>query len=692
VGNETPLDEVRNIGIIAHIDAGKTTTTERILYFTGRTYKVGNVDEGNTVMDWMVQERERGITITSAVTSCFWKNFMINIIDTPGHVDFTAEVERSLRVLDGAVVIFSAVEGVEAQSETVWRQAGRHKVPRLIYINKMDRLGAAFQDAIDSIKERLNAKPLVVEIPMGEEDEFYGVIDLVEMKAYIFNDPSGETFSVSDVPSEYYEESRKAYEELVESVADIDEEALHEYLNTGSLKKDLLKQAIRRATISSLAYPVYLGSSFRNKGIQMLLDGVCDYLPSPLDRNKINGKTLEGEEISLSPNPEGPLAALVFKVVADPYAGILSFVRVYSGTLEKGSYVLNASTGEKQRISRLLRLHANKKEDVDVIMAGDLGAIVGVKGAITGHTISSISKPIILEQIEFPEPVVSVSIEPKTRIDQDKLSAALAKFAIEDPTFKIKFDEDTSETIISGMGELHLEIIVDRLLREYNVEARVGKPQVAYKEAISKGTKAEGKYIRQTGGHGQYGHVVLSVSPLDIGKGIIFEDKTKGGIIPKDFIPAVQEGAIEASENGPILGFPLSGVLVGLVDGSYHPIDSSELAFKIAASKAFRDAVAKADPYLLEPIMSVEVVSPLSFLGEVINSISSRRGSVKGIIERGNTALVQTLIPLSNMFGYTTALRTITQGRGSFSMVFYKYERVPLAIQEEIIKKAKGEI
>lgn len=689
---EPPLDKIRNIGIIAHIDAGKTTTTERILYYTGRTYRLGNVDDGNTVMDWMVQERERGITITSAVTTCFWREHMINIIDTPGHVDFTAEVERSLRVLDGAVVIFSAVEGVEAQSETVWRQASRHRVPRLIYINKMDRLGASFVDAIKSIEDRLSVKLLVLQIPIGEEDEFSGIVDLVEMKAYYYRDPSGESFDIEEIPSQYKEKAESARSNLIEALADVDEEVLQQYLNTEEISNELLTSGIRRATVSSLAYPVFLGSSFRNKGIQMLLDGVCSYLPSPLDRGEVKAKDANGREIFLKSDPSGPLAALVFKVMTDPYAGILSFVRVYSGTIEKGSYILNSSLNEKQRVSRLLRLHANKKEDVDYIKAGDLGAIVGARGAITGHTICNVSNPIILEQIEFPEPVVSVAIEPKTRADQDKLSAALAKFAIEDPTFKIKFDEDTSETIISGMGELHLEIIVDRLLREYNVEARIGKPQVAYKEAISSTSRAEGRYIRQTGGHGQYGHVILAVSPIDIDKGIVFVDKTKGGIIPKDFIPAIQEGVVDTSETGPLLGFPVKGVLVELVDGSYHPVDSSELAFRIAASKAFKEAILKANPYLLEPIMNVEVMAPISFLGEVVNGISSRRGSIKGIIERGNIFVVQALIPLANMFGYTTALRTITQGRGSFSMIFDRFERVPLAVQDEIIKKAKGEI
>ncbi len=685
------ITRIRNIGIIAHIDAGKTTTTERILYYTGSTYKIGDVDKGNTVMDWMVQERERGITITSAVTTCFWKEHQINIIDTPGHVDFTAEVERSLRVLDGAVVIFSAVEGVEAQSEAVWRQADRHKVPRIIYINKMDRLGASFDDAVASVKDRLNVKPLVVQMPIGSEDEFIGMIDLIEMKAYYFRDASGETFDTEEVPEVLRSIAVAKREELIEAVADVDEEALGAYLDTGSVTNGILKNAIRRATLVDIAYPVFLGSSFKNKGIQMLLDGVCDYLPAPIDKEEVIGTTPNGELIKLSADSDGPLAALVFKVMADPYAGILSFIRVYSGTLEKGSYVLDATTDDKQRVSRLLKLHSNKKEDVDLIKAGDLGAIVGVKEAYTGHTISGVSIPLTLDNIDFPEPVVSVAIEPKTITDQDKLDAALAKFAIEDPTFKIKFDEDTSETIISGMGELHLEIIVDRLFREYNVEARVGKPQVAYKEAISKHSRAEGRYIRQTGGHGQYGHVVFNVAPLEVGKGVVFEDKTKGGVVPRDFMGAIKEGVSGASETGPLLGYPVSNVLVELIDGSYHPVDSSELAFRIAASKAFKEAVSKADPYLLEPIMSVEIIVPMSFLGEVINSISSRRGNVKGINERGNTSIIQSYIPLATMFGYTTALRTVTQGRGSFSMVFYKYDRVPTTIQEEIIRKEKGD-
>lgn len=689
---EVNLDKIRNIGIIAHIDAGKTTTTERILYYTGSTYRIGDVDDGNTITDWMVQERERGITITSAVIICFWKGYQINIIDTPGHVDFTAEVERSLRVLDGAVVIFSAVEGVEAQSEAVWRQADRHRVPRIIYINKMDRIGASFFDTIKSIKEKLKAKPLVLEIPIGQEDELIGLINLIDLKAYIFRDPSGETFDVEEIPENLMSEALKRREELIEAVADVDEEALRIYLEEGTVPNEILKNAIRRATTFSIAFPIFVGSSFKNKGLQMLLDGVCDYLPSPLDKGEITAKDLNNNGISLNSDPNGPLAALVFKVMADPYSGILSFVRVYSGTLEEGTYVLNSKTNEKHRISRLLRMRANKKEEVSSIRAGDLGAIAGLKGAYTGHTISSISNPIILEDIEFPEPVVSVSIEPKTRADQEKLSAALAKFAIEDPTFKINYDEDTGETIISGMGELHLEIIVDRLLREYFVEARVGRPQVAYKEAISKSTKAEGKYVRQTGGHGQYGHVVILVSPAEAGKGVLFVDRTRGGVIPKEFIPAVKEGAISASENGPLLGYPVTDLKVELIDGSYHPVDSSEIAFRIAASKAFKEAVAKADPYILEPIMSVEIITPIDFLGEVINSINSRRGNVKGISERGHTEILNCLVPLSTMFSYTTALRTITQGRGTCSMIFHSYERVPLAVQEEIIKKAKGEI
>jgi len=692
VSSDVNLDKIRNIGIIAHIDAGKTTTTERILYYTGSTYRIGDVDSGNTVTDWMVQERERGITITSAVTTCFWKDHQINIIDTPGHVDFTAEVERSLRVLDGAVVIFSAVEGVEAQSEAVWRQADRHRVPRIIYINKMDRIGASFFDTIRSIRERLNAKPLVLEIPIGKEDEFIGLVNLVDLKAYIFKDPSGETFDVEEVPQDILQEILRKREELIESVADVDEEALKVYLEQGVVPDEILKNAIRRATLFSIAFPIFVGSSFKNKGLQMLLDGICDYLPSPLDKGKIEAKDINGNEIKLDSSPDGLLAALIFKVMADPYSGTLSFVRVYSGTLEEGTYVLNSKTDEKQRIARLLRMHANKKEEVSTIRAGDLGAIAGLKGAYTGHTISSISNPVILEDIEFPDPVVSVSIEPKTKADQEKLSAVLAKFAIEDPTFRIKYDEDTGETIISGMGELHLEIIVDRLLREYAVEARVSRPEVSYKEAISKLSRSEGKYVRQTGGHGQYGHVVLLVSPAETGKGILFIDKTRGGVIPKEFTSAIKDGIIGASENGPLLGYPVSDVKVELIDGSYHPVDSSEIAFRIAASKAFKEAVAKAEPYLLEPVMKVEIITPIDFLGEVINSINSRRGNVKGISERGHTEVINCFIPLSTMFSYTTVLRTLTQGRGSFSMIFSSYEKVPMCVQEEIIKKAKGEI
>ena len=690
---DTPVEKIRNIGIIAHIDAGKTTTTERILYYTGRTYRLGNVDDGNTVMDWMVQEKERGITITSAVTTCFWKNHQINIIDTPGHVDFTAEVERSLRVLDGALVIFSAVEGVEAQSEAVWMQASKHHVPRIIYINKMDRLGASFERTLGSIKERLNVKPLVMELPIGEESEFIGIIDLVENKAYYFRDASGEKFDTEDIPEEYKELATKKREELVEAVADVDEEALNVYLEEGSLPKELLKKAIRRATIDNLAYPVFVGSSYKNKGIQMILDAINDYLPAPTDVEEITGKDPKtGEEIKCPPDSNAPLTALAFKVMADPYVGTLIFIRVYSGTLKKGSYVLNATTGKKQRISRLLRLHANKKEDVDYIKAGGLGTIVGLKETYTGHTLCDLDKPVVLEKMEFPEPVISVAIEPKTRADRDKLSAALVKFAIEDPTFKIKFDEDTSETIISGMGELHLEIITDRLFREYKVQARVGKPQVAYKEAISREVKSEGKYIKQTGGHGQYGHVVMLVRPGETGKGLIFKDSTKGGSIPKEFMNPIKQGIVSAMENGPLLGYPISNIEVEIIDGSYHPVDSSELAYRVASSKAFRDAVRKAGPYLLEPIMKVEILIPMKFMGDVIANVNSRRGEVKGIEERGHVAIAHAFVPLSNMFGYSTVLRTLTQGRGSFSMVFDSYQKVPVSVQEEIIKKAKGEI
>ncbi len=689
----TPLEKIRNIGIIAHIDAGKTTTTERVLYYTGRTYRLGNVDDGNTVMDWMVQEKERGITITSAVTTCFWKGFQINIIDTPGHVDFTAEVERSLRVLDGAVVIFSAVEGVEAQSEAVWRQADKYHVPRIIYINKMDRLGASFERTLESVRERLNVKPLVLEIPVGEEDEFVGLIDVIEDKMYMFRDPSGEKYDTEEIPEKYKEEVAKQKEELFETVADVNEEALEIYLNTGTIPKDTLKRAIRRATLDNLAYPVLVGSSYKNKGVQMILDAICTYLPSPMDVGAVYAKDAKtGEEIECPPDPDAPLAALIFKVMTDPYVGTLTFVRVYSGTLHKGTYVLNAATGRKQRIMRLLRLHANKKEDVDFIKVGGLGAIVGLKESYTGHTLCDLSRPILLEKMEFPEPVISVAIEPKTRADQDKLSAALAKFAIEDPTFKIKFDEDTSETIVSGMGELHLEIITDRLLREYKVVARIGKPQVAYKEAISKNIKAEEKYVKQTGGHGQYGHVVLLVKPQEVGKGFEFVDKTRGGAIPKEFIPAVKKGIETAMETGPLLGYPMVDIEVDLVDGSYHPVDSSELAFRIAGSKAFRKAVRNGNPYLLEPIMSVEIVVPIKFMGDVVSNINAKRGVVKDIVERGHTAIIHAFVPLSSMFGYSTVIRTITQGRGSFSMIFNSYKKVPALVQEEIIKKAKGEI
>lgn len=687
-----PLDKIRNIGIMAHIDAGKTTTTERILYYTGVTHKIGEVHEGTAVMDWMPQEQERGITITSAATTCFWRDHRINIIDTPGHVDFTIEVERSLRVLDGAVALFDAVAGVEPQSETVWRQANKYMVPRIAFMNKMDRVGADFYMSVNSMIERLAARPVPVQIPYGSEEAFRGPIDLVNMKVYFFDDETlGAKYVESDIPPEYMDKAMEYREKMIETLADVDDRIMEKYLAGEEITVNELKSALRKGTISMKITPVLCGSAFKNKGIQLLLDAIVDYLPSPLDIPPVKGvdpKT--GEEILRKPADEEPFAALAFKIMTDPFVGQLTYVRVYSGVLGAGTYVYNSTKNVKERVGRILRMHANKREEVKEIRAGDIGAIVGLKSTLTGDTLCDESAPLILESIEFPEPVISVAIEPKTKADQEKLSLALQKLAQEDPSFRVSFNEETGQTIISGMGELHLEIIVDRLMREFKVSANVGRPQVAYRETIKASAKAEGKFIRQTGGRGQYGHVYIEIKPLERTKGFEFVNKIVGGAIPKEYIPAVEKGVKEALDGGVLAGYPVVDVQVVLYDGSYHEVDSSELAFKIAGSMAVKDAVKKANPVLLEPIMSVEVVTPEEYMGDVIGDLNSRRGRIQTMEKRGNAQVIRAFVPLSEMFGYATDLRSMTQGRANYSMQFSSYEEVPKNIAEEIVAKVVG--
>ncbi len=683
------LEKLRNIGIIAHIDAGKTTTTERILYYTGVSHKMGEVHEGTATMDWMEQEKERGITITSASTTCFWRGHMINIIDTPGHVDFTVEVERALRVLDGAVGVFCAVGGVEPQSETVWRQADKYRVPRIAFINKMDRIGADFFNVVKEIDEKLNGNPLVIQLPVGSESDFVGVVDLIKMKAVIWDsDVLGATFSEKDIPEELADQALEYRNLMIEKLADFDDTIMEKYLEGEEISEEEIKRAIRKAAIETKLTPVLCGSAFKNKGVQPLLDAVVDFLPSPVDIPPVKGidpKT--GEEITRKTSESEPLALLAFKIMSDPYVGKLTYFRVYSGTLKAGSYAYNSTKGKTERIGRLLRMHANKREDVDVVYAGDIAAAIGLKYTTTGDTLCDEKHPILLESMEFPEPVISVAVEPKTKADRDKLSNALQKLAEEDPTFRVKYDEETNQTIISGMGELHLEIIVDRLKREFKVGVNVGKPQVAYKESIKGKVKQEGKFIRQTGGHGQYGHVWIEIEPLERGKGFEFVDKIVGGVIPKEYIPAVEAGIKEAAESGVLAGYPMVDFRVTLYDGSYHEVDSSDMAFKIAASMAFREGAKKAKPYLLEPIMDVEVTTPEQYLGDVMGDINSRRGKIKNMSEKGNLKIIKAHIPLSEMFGYATVLRSITQGRGTYTMQFSHYDEVPKNIADKIIKK-----
>ncbi len=676
---------------MAHIDAGKTTTTERILYYTGITYKLGEVHEGTATMDWMEQEQERGITITSAATTCFWNDYRINIIDTPGHVDFTAEVERSLRVLDGAVAVFCAVGGVEPQSETVWRQANKYGVPRIAFVNKMDRSGADFFHAVGMIRERLGANPVPIQLPIGSEENFLGVVDLVRQKALLYKDETlGAEFEEAEIPAELAADAQTAREKLVEAASEVDDHLMEKYLDGEALTEDELVAAIRKATITLRLVPVLAGAAFKNKGVQPLLDAVVAFLPAPTDVRAIIGRSPEdGSSVSRASSDDAPFSALIFKIMTDSYVGQLAFFRVYSGVLESGSHVVNASRGKTYRIGRLLKMHANKREDIKAVYAGDIAAAVGLRNVQTGDTIADKNAPVILESMQFPEPVIAVVIEPKTKADQEKLGVALAKLTQEDPTFKVTTDPDTGQTIISGMGELHLEIIVDRLLREFSVAASVGKPQVAYKETIRRASKAEGRYVRQTGGRGQYGHVQIEIEP-NPGSGFEFVNKVVRGAIPKEFIKPTEAGIKEATEQGSLAGYPMVDVKVSLHDGSFHTVDSSEIAFKIAGSMAFKNAVKKADPVLLEPSMSVEVVVPEDYVGEVIADLNARRGRIQGMNPRGNVQVISALVPLGEMFGYATDLRSATQGRATFTMHFNQYEEAPKSVGEEVVAKVTG--
>ena len=686
------LNKVRNIGIMAHIDAGKTTTTERILFYTGKTHRMGEVHEGGATMDWMEQEKERGITITSAATSCFWRDHTINIIDTPGHVDFTVEVERSLRVLDGAVALFCAVGGVEPQSETVWRQADKYGVPRLAFINKMDRTGASFAGTLNAMRERFATKCIPVNIPAGEGEMFSGIIDLMEMKLRVFHEDShGMTFEDFPVPDDMIEITNQYREKLLEAVADYDDHLLEQFLNDEELDPKKVMEAVRKATISSHMVPVMCGSSFKNKGVQKLLDGIIDFLPSPMDMPPVEGHSVDdtSKKIIRKPSVDEPTSALAFKIMTDPFVGKLTFTRVYSGKIEAGSYLLNPNTDIKERIARILRMHANKREDIKVAEAGDIVALIGLRKTTTGDTLCDVKHPVILEQMSFPKPVVSVSIEPKTQADQEKLSEALVKLAEEDPTFIVKFDEETGQTIISGMGELHLEILVDRMRREFNVVATVGRPSVAYKETITREVESEGRFIRQSGGRGQFGHVVLRVRPTTDGAEFEFENKVIGGAIPKEYIPAVEKGVKEAMHNGVLAGYDMTGIHVELIDGSYHEVDSSEIAFKIAGSMGFQEGCKKAHPILLEPIMDVEVVVPEAYMGAVVGDLNSRRGKINGMVPKDGASIVSVTVPLSEMFGYANNLRNISQGRAVFSMQFSKYAPVPVEVSKKMLEKVQ---
>jgi elongation factor G len=691
MARETQLKDIRNIGIMAHIDAGKTTTTERILYYTGVNYKIGEVHEGTATMDWMVQEQERGITITAAATTCFWRKHQVNIIDTPGHVDFTAEVERSLRVLDGAVAVFDAVAGVEPQSETVWRQADRYKVPRIAFVNKMDRIGADFDRTVSMMRSRLAASPVVIQLPWGKEEHLRGIIDLIEMRGVLYKDESlGAAYELVDIPAEYAERAHKAREEMVEAISETDDALLEKYLSGEAVSNEELKAALRRATIANRLQPVICGSAFKNKGVQPLLDSVVDYLPSPLDIPPAVGvEPGTTEPLTRETTDDQPFAGLVFKIMTDPFVGQLAFFRVYSGKLASGTGVMNATKGKSERIGRLLRMHANKREEIEEILAGDICAAVGLKGVVTGDTICDPKHPIMLEAMNFPEPVIAVSIEPKTKADQEKMGMALGKLMQEDPTFRVHTEPDTGQTLISGMGELHLEIITDRLVREFNVAANIGKPQVAYKETITVEAEGVGKFVRQTGGRGQYGHAEIRIRPTTEAE-YIFKNEIVGGVIPKEYIKPIDQGIREALEKGTLAGYPLTGIEVELHWGSYHDVDSSEIAFKIAGSMAFQDATKKAKPVLLEPIMSVEVVTPEEYMGDVIGDINSRRGRIQHMEARGNAQVIACKVPLSEMFGYATDLRSLSQGRANYTMQFSAYEQAPKNVSEEIVAKAAG--
>ena len=690
MGREFPLEKTRNIGIMAHIDAGKTTTTERILYYTGVNHKIGEVHDGAATMDWMEQEQERGITITSAATTCHWKGYRVNIIDTPGHVDFTVEVERSLRVLDGSVAVFSAKDGVQTQSETVWRQADHYRVPRIAFINKMDTVGADFLHAVKTMDTRLHARAIPMQLPIGAQDTFTGIVDLLTRQAEIYDSDDGKQYHVEDVPADLADKVEELREQIIETAAEGSDELMEKYLEGEELTMEEVKASLRQQVLDCKLFPVFCGSAYKNKGIQMLLDAVLDYLPSPLDVPPVKGTTLDGEEVTREASDSAPMASLAFKIMADPFVGKLAFFRVYSGIMNQGTYVLNSTKGKKERVGRILQMHANHRKEIDCAYSGDIAAAVGFKDVTTGDTLCDVDHPIILEKMEFPDPVISVAVEPKTKADQEKMGNALQRLAEEDPTFKVHTDPESNQTIISGMGELHLDIIVDRMRREFNVDCTVGKPQVAYRETIRKSVESEGKFIRQTGGHGQYGHCWLRLEPMEPGKGFEFENAVVGGVIPKEFINPIQTGVEAAMEDGVVAGYPMVDIKVTVYDGSYHDVDSSEMAFKVAGSMAFKDGAKKADPVLLEPYMAVEVDVPEEYMGDVIGGLNSRRGRIEGMETENGESRIKGFVPLSEMFGYATGLRSSTQGRGTFTMTFDHYEEVPKAISQQITEERLG--
>ncbi len=690
MGREFPLEKTRNIGIMAHIDAGKTTTTERILYYTGVNHKIGEVHDGAATMDWMEQEQERGITITSAATTCHWKGYRVNIIDTPGHVDFTVEVERSLRVLDGSVAVFSAKDGVQTQSETVWRQADHYHVPRIAFINKMDTVGADFLHAVKTMDTRLHARAIPMQLPIGSQDTFTGIVDLLTRQAEIYDSDDGKQYHVEDVPADLADKVEELREQIIETAAEGSDELMEKYLEGEELTMEEVKASLRQQVLDCKLFPVFCGSAYKNKGIQMLLDAVLDYLPSPLDVPPVKGTTLDGEEVTREASDSAPMASLAFKIMADPFVGKLAFFRVYSGIMNQGTYVLNSTKGKKERVGRILQMHANHRKEIDCAYSGDIAAAVGFKDVTTGDTLCDVDHPIILEKMEFPDPVISVAVEPKTKADQEKMGNALQRLAEEDPTFKVHTDPESNQTIISGMGELHLDIIVDRMRREFNVDCTVGKPQVAYRETIRKSVESEGKFIRQTGGHGQYGHCWLRLEPMEPGKGFEFENAVVGGVIPKEFINPIQTGVEAALEDGVVAGYPMVDIKVTVYDGSYHDVDSSEMAFKVAGSMAFKDGAKKADPVLLEPYMAVEVDVPEEYMGDVIGGLNSRRGRIEGMETENGESRIKGFVPLSEMFGYATGLRSSTQGRGTFTMTFDHYEEVPKAISQQITEERLG--